>query len=72
MGKRGAGDQGVRGMIEIGPYKIEYVTYTYRDPLSGYDKERTDLFIIKPDGEGGSFDEAKFIAMLDQFWKEEF
>jgi hypothetical protein len=59
-------------MIEIGPYKIEYVTYTYRDPESREDRERTSLFIHKPDGEGGSFDEAKFIAMLDQFWKEEF
>ncbi len=59
-------------MITIGQYTIQHKTYKYRDPSDGQDKTRTDLFIEKPDGEGGSFNQEKLIRMLDRFWKDEF
>ena len=62
----------VVSMIQIGDYRIEWVMYKFRDPADGKQKEHTSLFINRPDGEGGSFNEVDFIAMLDAFWAKHF
>lgn len=62
-------------MITIGPYILEWSTYSYFDHESQGQEMRTDLHISKVDGEamgchGETID--KLVRVLDKFWQEEF